>query len=195
MDEVKKVYKAVRDIEGRLESLVVGSKHFGKSYRDEITLTYKEGEITYAPENSAGIWTHSNLRVAVTDIYNWNLREEGACVYEAIPLGKALPAGTNDGCVARYPAILLGKCVWRSEPEKPEEEWEDITRECKMSPYLYSIGGEALVNISYHGECVAMLGINGVEVSNAMEGGRYALAEETIDTAQGTLWFKVLKRC
>lgn len=123
---VKKVYKAVRLKDGALESLVVGSARQGYAF-PYSTLTYIEGEITYAPKGSDGIYVSLTLEGAVGDIRGNCPDPDEGHVYEATPLGKQGKGMIN---LPTYPAILLGKCVWRSEPEKPKEEWVDITKEC-----------------------------------------------------------------
>lgn len=83
------------------------------------------------------------------------------------------------------------------EKEEPEEEWEDITEECTIEETSIHFGEVAgnhiLLEIRHAGSCIALLGLNGVEMTIELEEGNYALAEDT-KTAQGTIWFRVLKR-
>jgi len=129
MEGVNKVYKVVVETEdGRLVSRTAGGYGFSKWQE----LVYKEGEITYAPEGSGGIFVDETMEDAHTTVEDRAGSKQGTrVIYEAIPLGK-LCGAIPDRCggvsifsaSARYPAILLGKEVWRETPPRPEPKFK-----------------------------------------------------------------------
>lgn len=131
MEGIGTLYKPLvwRSEGGQLESLTTIGK----------TLYYTEGRITYAPEGSMGIFVSSSLAIAKgmglgNRGYKLSKVGEGIkdalVVYEVIPLGNRFPyTDVSFGGSDRYPAILLGKEVWRDEPVPPKEEWEEVTKD------------------------------------------------------------------
>lgn len=113
----KKVYKALMEVGGRLESLTTLGAN----------LTYTEGEITYAPEGSMGIFVEETLMEARSmgqGNRGYKEKEGKLVVYEAAPLGfqeAVVDHNKAFGNMLRYPAILLGKEVWRDKPKEPTE--------------------------------------------------------------------------
>ncbi len=124
------VYKAVANFPGgRLESILAGGG--SEEVRTLPMLVYKEGEITYAPEGSNGVYV-SETEEKARDVGMWNkTRIKGiygavVTVHEAIPLGNrksledavAVRGLSAFAEIPRYPAILLGKEVWRETPKE-----------------------------------------------------------------------------
>jgi len=115
--EIPKVYKAlVKTRAGRLVSIWA-----------ETLLDYHEGEVTYAPKGSMGIFIRDDLGGAVNNgksnsRHRCKELEGTLVVHEATPLGNLCSkAGHSTFLVDdRYPAILLGKEVWRDEPTELE---------------------------------------------------------------------------
>lgn len=119
MQEVKKVYKALQETpEGKLISLMA------QSDLCRYPLDYREGGITYAPEGSMGIFTDDTRGKA----RHTGRANKGRCtenggilvIYEAIPLGEMMNKAIDLTFASRdrYPAILLGKEVWREKPRE-----------------------------------------------------------------------------
>lgn len=194
MEEVKKVYKPlVETSDGRLVSIWAGR-------RRGISLEYRVGEITYTPEGGAGIWVCETLEVAQGQGKS-NSRTtikdtSGALVvHEATILGEkcgaimdttGLPDTFSDDI--RYPAILLGKEVWR---EVPKEEWKDVTRECSCKILSNVLDNyHILVSILHEDKQVGALGLNQIELSLSED---YRVEPDT-KTGAGTQWFRVFKR-
>lgn len=121
------VYKALINKDNKLESLVAGSG----SFTDHRSLPYHVGQITYAPEGSLGIFVDETLADAQGNAQG----NKSKCrkvrgtlvVHEAAPLGAALPQEGKSSfeSYTRYPAILLGKEVWRETPP-PKLELPDF---------------------------------------------------------------------
>lgn len=119
--ETQTVYKAlVRTKDGRLVSI----------WSDRI-LDYNEGQITYAPKGSMGIFIRPTLEGAK---YSGKTNSRRRCkelggtrvVHEATPLGNLCSKAGSSIFLAddRYPAILLGKEVWRDKPIRPEPKFK-----------------------------------------------------------------------
>lgn len=175
--EIPKVYKALVEKEGgELVSIWAGT-HIGGE------LSYQEGQVTYAPEDSIGIFVEETLEESIyngKDNSTLKRKEYNGTlvVHEAIPLGQMFPKGhsLNFEDYIRYPAILLGKEVWRQEPEKPKEEWVDVTKECTY--YARRDGddlkkGAYVLVIEHNGEIVGHLFVGGVKP--AMMGSNYQI--------------------
>jgi len=118
---MNKVYKPlVRTEDGRLVSIFARRR----PTLDYPELEYKEGTITYAPEGTRGIWTSPDLERGKKQKENATdkLSEGGTfVVHEATPLGNPITTPTEVGAPStRYPALLLGKEVWREEAPRPE---------------------------------------------------------------------------
>ena len=118
------VYKALMEENGELRSTIAG-RGLGVA-QDKPKLTYKEGEITYAPEGTKGIYVWESLGEARKHVRYYC--EERGRVHEATPLGKKGHDPIRDSTT--YPAILLGKEVWLELA--PKEEWVDVTGECAV---------------------------------------------------------------
>ena len=121
---MNKVYKPlVRTEDGRLVSIFARRR----PTLDYPELEYKEGTITYAPEGTRGIWTSPDLERGKKQKENATdkLSEGGTfVVHEATPLGNPITTPTEVGAPStRYPAILLGKEVWREEPSRPKAKF------------------------------------------------------------------------
>ncbi len=193
--EVKKVYKVlVETKEGKLVSMIAGGKKSGwDEYRE---LTYKEGEITYAPPSTMGIFVKEAIDRAIGHSFDHSGgKMELRVIHEAIPLGKKLPrTGDAFSTEARYPAILLGKEVWREKPAKLKEEWVDVTGECTVSlEHLH--GGRACVLISHGVGWVMELGVGvGIERVPPCNDGVYKIEDCGVNCGDPQHTFRVWKK-
>lgn len=156
--EVPKVYKVMRidPEDGKLKSVYAGNpKHCLIQYP---TVIYKEGEIAYAPRGQLGLSAFGTYEGAKY-FCKTNKVEDVMVIHEAVPLGKrggGLWDCDDSDCT--YPALLIGKEVWRSEPEKPKEGWVDVTRELTFEPYYTDEGTSLRI---CHAHCI--IGYLGVE--------------------------------
>lgn len=111
--EAIKVYKPlVETSDGKLVSIWACAKKSG------VRLEYKERRITYNPEGGMGIWVSPSLWEAESQLHhNAGYTKEKTSgigvIHEATPLGEGM--GNME---FRYPAILLGKEVWREKPRE-----------------------------------------------------------------------------
>ena len=120
--EIPKVYKALALEDGVLKSIIAGREGFGAS------LEYQEGEVTYAPEGSMGIFADAVLKEAIRNGQGNYFGQPGILVvHEAVPLGTRMWGEETFMEYPRYPAILLGKEVWRERP-KPKFKVGDKVR-------------------------------------------------------------------
>src|SRR4030042_2629448 len=159
---IPKVYKALRIKDDKLISLVPTLSFKG------IPLEYKEGQITYAPEGSLGIFVDTTFGACKDNaLRNKNGAGEiiEVAVYEATPLGKLEQKDVpSQGMRWLCPAILLGKEVWRSEPEKPKEpEWKDVTKECNVQIKVLHSG--YYLSVYHAGNWLIEAGYDGVRIS------------------------------
>lgn len=108
-----KVYKVVRKQNGELVSVWAGTQ----SYKVYKPVTYKEGQISYAPEGQGGLAVFGDLKDAKTFLIHSvhsNLGQNIGEIHEATALGtKGYPISGGWGdSNCTYPAILLGKKVY-----------------------------------------------------------------------------------
>ena len=198
--DMPKVYKVVVELpNGTKVSRTAGGKEGGWSANHE--LVYKEGMVTDAPEGSLGIFTDKDLKDACRTAEDTSGGKEGTrVIHEAIPLGQELLEtntffGNN---VGRYPAILLGKEVWRGEPA-PKKEWVDVTEECclRWEPgCIDKTKGYYAGRLIHRGTLVGGLGANGIV---AQEGFKLETALPLGTAPPLSIWdsftyFKILKR-
>ena len=116
--QVKSVYKVVRVDNGVLKSVYAGH-YTGIHFVEDLQgVTYKEGQITYAPQGQKGLAVWDTLEQAIL-FSESNSTQGKQAVYEATGLGNRDIGLQADEGASTYPAILLGKEVWREEP-KPE---------------------------------------------------------------------------
>jgi len=159
---VTKLYKALRvKPDGTLASLLIGhttSVQFA-SFKE---LTYKEGEITYAPKGSRGVYCDNTLGGAEqrARIESNHGRRFEAVVHDVTVLGTESSRTTDTTCC---PAVLVGRKVYGiayRPPEPPKEEWKDVTKECttKWTRASCSVSGGYYLDIYHNGELVASLG-------------------------------------
>lgn len=194
MEQVKTVYKPlVETPDGELISVWAGDAGCHGTI-----LEYKEGEITYAPEGSAGIWVSKSLGEANNQFCNKN-KEGVSVIHEVAPLGKECLHDTHKwgsfGQDTRYPAILLGKRVYQGEPpEEPKEEWVDVTKKCTSEINLYerAYGLGLTVRLKHNGAILGYFGAKGFERSIDCPPS-YAF-EEVHKWGTGNCWLKVSKQ-
>jgi len=154
-------YKGFALIDGKLYSTWAGRTIGTK-------LTYKEGQITYTPLGSLGIWTYLTVPS----------REQCSCpkevsfvVHEVIPLGEEFPidvASAFSKSPGRYPAVLVDKEVYRETLPSTSlsvGSWVDVTKECTFEPHQEGNpeeGGYVLC-VWYKGSLIAHVFKDGVE--------------------------------
>jgi len=158
---VTKLYKALRvKPDGSLASLLIGNTtHL--SFASFKELTYKEGEITYAPEGSRGIYCDKTLEQAEqrAKVESREGRAFESVVLEVTPLGRQ---ATGSDCIC-CPAVLVGRKVYGiaySPPEPPKEEWKDVTSECTTR---LSICRPAWITLCHDEKDIALFGGKGIE--------------------------------
>jgi len=159
-----KIYKVLLEEDGELKSTIAG-RGLGKVYlaQDKPRLTYKEGQITYAPEGTVGLFSYRILGEAKR-YSKYIPHDEGTIrIHEAIPLGNRFSTFFFNSRV--YPALLLGKEVWREEA--PKEGWVDVTSECTLG--ITEVGR---VTVSHGGEVRVILGSKGAVISVAIGGNK-----------------------
>ena len=194
--DIPRVYKALaRYPDGRLVSLWA-SNHSGTVDRGEVELEYHEGEITYAPQGSQGIYTEATYQEGIGQMKNGEEKRDllGATLvlHEAIPLGNMMPADPHAyQAPGRYPAILLGKEVWRKPAPEPIEEWVDVTGECTLqfiNEVIFKKKG-FYVQVYYRGACVVGLGLADPYVKDG-----FKLEPVTPNYLQAMSTFRILHR-
>jgi len=106
-----------------------------KTYKAPV-LTYKEGQITYTPEGTEGIFITETLGEAkgITRANGGGATHK--VIHEVTPLGN-IEHGKGNNSQTSCPAILVGKKVfeYNAEPPKPPEpveNWVDITSQCQF---------------------------------------------------------------
>ncbi len=123
-ERATKMFKPLlRKPDGTLESIWAGKGE----RKIGTTLTYKEGEITYASEGTLGIWVSESIEQAQTAGVGSKRGEGDIVVHEVVALGHQLPSGgTISGSPQniRYPAIILGAEVRREPPPMPAPKFK-----------------------------------------------------------------------
>ena len=182
---IPKVYKAlVRRDDGTLVSLIARKEWAGDQ------LEYREGEITYAPEGSMGIFVAATLEGAKC-VGHRNSGGKPIIIHEVTPLGEMLTKRDTRHFAERdrYPAILLGGEVYSEEAEpEPEEKLVDVSAECVGD--LYSAKDGCLLRVFHNGNYV-------FEVGNG--GKPWVASEYEVKTVKNPVggdlnWFKVFKK-
>lgn len=134
---------------GELISIWAGTGK-GVGQTSGTRLTYKEGEITYCPQGSMGIWVNKTLKGAIYQVTGganakWTKVETGgiAVIHTIIALGESMPLVGEDGFShdLRYPAILLGKRVWEDEPPRPPAKFKIGDRVRGFRSYAEGVKG------------------------------------------------------
>ena len=133
-----KLYKALRvKPNGTLASLLIGNTT-SIPFAPFKELTYKEGEITYAPEGSRGVFCDNTLGLAEqrARVESNHGRKFEAVVHEVTVLGTTSSRIADITCC---PAVLVGRKVYGiayHPPEPPKEEWKDVTALCHVDNKL-----------------------------------------------------------
>uniref|UniRef100_A0A6H1ZRQ9 Uncharacterized protein n=1 Tax=viral metagenome TaxID=1070528 RepID=A0A6H1ZRQ9_9ZZZZ len=139
---IKQVYKVVRIDGEELKSVWAGNPTGGIVISAD-GVVYKEGEITYAPKGQQGLSTFDTLLEAIA-FASTQAMKYSRVVHEATPLGKrgekVGSAYSWGNTAATYPAILLGKEVWKEEEKKPEPKF-------KIGDRVYFDGIEEVLTI------------------------------------------------
>ena len=193
--DIPKVHKMLaRYPDGRLVSLWVEESNRLVQQRNGGELTYEEGKITYALKGSQGIYTIGTLAEGKGQIPNGEgKKKQGATlvIHEAIPLGDEMPSNLlayQDA--GRYPAILLGKEVWREPAPEPIEEWVDVTGECRAKFLMAATSnmGGYYFQVHHEDACIDFgLGEPAVD-------GDYRVEVATTNHFAGMHTFKILHR-
>lgn len=135
----------------------------GTGYAGYQPLTYKEGEVTRAPEGTRGVCVYlsnDNSPHVVSEKKDANAGSYFA-VHECWTIGKK-----NDRELGEYyPAILLGKEVWNEKPAEPVEEWRDVSDEC-----TFQRRSNGYVSVYHGGTERILLGDKGMHLW-AVQGG------------------------
>jgi len=134
--EEQKCYKGFRVGEdGGLLSLIVWTISPDSRGTIPPVLSYTEGEITYAPEGTDGIFIEKNLEKGKQTTMDSGGRSFKV-IHEITPLGNRRALENSLGRFTTYPAILVGKRVksyHEPKPVPPEPVWVNITRDCTCS--------------------------------------------------------------
>lgn len=158
----KKVYKVVHmDGEGEYSSIFAGQEcDTGIGMSRHPKLEYRIGVVTVAPGGSLGVHCYGDFEKAKRHAGGntaYAIQKPGA-VLEVEPI-KVMGRPENWGDNVLLPAVRPIKEVWRAEPEKPKEEWKDVTSECE---YKISYSSPHWVSIIHENSERFLLGSNGV---------------------------------
>ena len=161
--EILKAYKGFRVIDGKLVSLVAWQDQLpgGVNYVPPV-LEYSEGHITYAPKGTQGILFSKDFETCKVTTTKNGGNTSIRVIHEVTPLGKQTKGYDNmDVC----PAVLVGEEVWEinkpAPPEKPKEEWVDVTTECSVKWIEASCTrnkGSYYIHLVHENETVANIG-------------------------------------
>jgi hypothetical protein len=112
---VPKMYKVCRERDGEFCSALAGI--LGYICSSQPVLKYKEGQITYAPESSNGIYVIQTLAEAQRWVEAYSMYN--LVIFEVTPLGEdSHNTGDCSGYLcSTFPAVLVGKKIQGSPPE------------------------------------------------------------------------------
>lgn len=158
-------------------------------------LEYKEGEITYTPKGSAGIWVSKTLEQAKDSGFGNKNKVGVLIVYEVTPLGERMGEGEGFSTPSsfardiRYPAILLGKEVWREEEPRPEPK--------------FKVGDRVVLKDAKGEYCGVQIGMVGVVVTPSISStvirmpvhNHYYVQEKYLELAPVEEWVDVTGEC
>jgi hypothetical protein len=152
-DKALQIYKVVKIRDGKYVSGIAGAG----AYARFPELEYKIGEVTKAPEGSAGVFCIKNYDCAVANaLTDINLRQ-------GLPTAvlEVYPCGERTYCTSlNFPAVYVAKELWRQQPPKPKEQEEpkevDVTSECKAELWTGS-SGWTHIDIKHKGNFIAYL--------------------------------------
>ena len=138
---MQKFYKAVRELEdGTLVSMMPRDVEILVSYGKPV-LTYNVGGVTCAPDGRFGVFLFTDLDDA-KGLTNEYCHHDDGIIYEAEPIGEPREHYTSNR--PTFPAILLGKEVWRQKPLPPKEKPKKLALKTKRvaEKVSLSLGGD-----------------------------------------------------
>lgn len=180
----KTYYKGFRVEDGELKSIVRWRDRPEGVYYLPRILTYTEGEVTYAPSGTQGIFLQEELAKCMRFV-NTECDGHHAVIHEVTPQG-AVGKGWSNFPVC--PAVLVGKKVWETNAP-PEPRWVDVTADCELE-WCHNLEDLNMILINHAGEAVAILGLEGYGLMFPVTGYR---VEKVYQSSDCGWWFKVMK--
>lgn len=191
------MYKGFRLENGRLTSLVHWTDGSFTNYleKKEIkapTLTYKEGEITYAPRDTAGIFICKTLEDAQKTVKE-NHGQGHCVVHEITALGNIKEYDFQSINYLVCPAILVGKRVWEYNAPVPKLVWEDVTTKCGVR-ITHGINSNwvSIMNPDHPELEIFLLGPTGFHPWGEAKDGKFKL--EPVSSGYPSGGFKIMKK-